>query len=177
LAFIQKDVCRDGTAHKYSLIYKFYSPHTKHHYILKAEYHDEDVYVVKFYVQSHHSTRRYSTITNRGDFCNIMITCCNLVPILLQDRPSVSFGFMGGRTIDSKSKNQAKRLENLNNNQRFRLYSEIAALKFGQVTFEHIAYETISSYLLLNRSCQDLGAKELAIKRMFVETYSDMLDV
>ena len=163
--------------HLYSLVYKFFSPVTKLRYILRAEYHQEDIFVVKFYVQSHHQKRRYSTITNRGDFCNIIITCCKIVPLLLKENPNVSFGFMGGRTLDSKHGNKSKRIEGFDNNQRFRIYKDIASQKFGNKTFAHIEYKIISSYLLLNRKCLDLKQREMDIKTMFVETYSDILDI
>lgn len=41
---------------------------------------------------------------------------------------------------------------------------------FGRKTFEHVQYEDVSSYLLINReNCSDINEKAERIKRMFVE--------
>ncbi len=102
-----------------------------------------------------------------------MITCAKVVPILLKDYPSASFGFAGARTIDIKS----KKVESFSNNQRFRTYRYLMALKFGIKTFAHFEYEAISSYLLVNRDCNDVDTKERELVKMFSETYINLPDI
>jgi len=93
---------------------------------------------------------------------------------LLDKHPESSFGFAGARTIDISS----GKVENYYNNQRFRVYSEVIARKFGTNTFLHIQYPEISCYLLLNKkSGIDLSDKEIAIKRMFATTYNNLPDL
>lgn len=135
LKFIQKDVCRDETAHQFTYVYKFYSPLTGYHYIVRAEYHTEDVFGVKFYCKKdRHSEYKYSKLINKGDVGNILITCAKAIPMILQEHPTSSFGFIGSRTLDRLS----GKVESYYNNQRFRVDREVVAYKFGIVTFEHI---------------------------------------
>ena len=79
---------------------------------------------------------------------------------------------MGGRSIDKKTKR--KRAEELKNNQRFRIYRKIAALKFGTQTFTHFEYTNASSYLLINNSYEDVDFMEAEIKNILFETYPDL---
>lgn len=173
LNFIQKQPCPDSSSHLYTLIYKFLSPVTKLQYVLRAEYHEEDVFAIKFYCKKDkRSDFKYSKIINKGDVGNIFITCAKVVPLLLKDYPSASFGFTGARSIDSKQK-----VENYQNNQRFRLYRYIVALKFGTTTFSHYQYEHVSSYLLVNKKNNSSKAKERALVDMFCRTYTDLQDI
>ena len=49
LKFIQKDICKDGSDHLFTYIYKFTLAETNLHYIIRAEYHTENIFAVKFY--------------------------------------------------------------------------------------------------------------------------------
>jgi hypothetical protein len=175
LLFIQKEPSKDETAHEFTYVYKFHSPLTGYHYVLRAEYHAEDVFAVKFYCKKdRHSEYKYSKLTNKGDVGNILKTCVKLVPMLLTKHPTSSFGFVGSRTLDRAS----RKVENYNNNQRFRIYKYMAGATMGTKTFEHIEYPEISGYLLVNRECGgDIADKELAIKRMFSQTYNNLPDI
>ena len=171
LKFIQKQPCKDGPATEFTLVYKFFSPLTRYSYILRAEYHRDEVFAVKFYcAKDKHSLYKYSKIVNRGDLGNIIMTCVKVIPLLLKTYPQASFGFGAARTIDSKS----NRVESYENNQRFRLYRGIAELKFGVITFAHFEYELISCYLLINRNCKSIALKERAVVKMFSDTYQDL---
>jgi hypothetical protein len=174
LKLVQTKPCNDGSAHLFSSIYKFYSPVTKLIYILTAEYHREDVFAIKFYAKKHRaSDYKYSRIINKGDCGNILITCAKAVPMLLQDFPTASFGFIGSRTVDIRS----KRVEHIEENQRFLCYRYIVQKKFGDQTFVHYEYPAISGYLLLNRACDDIEEKEQRIGLMFSETYQYVPDI
>ena len=66
LKFIQCDKCNDESKHLYKKIYKFFSPITHYSYIIRAEYHELDVYAIKFYCkQFRHSDFKYSKIVSR----------------------------------------------------------------------------------------------------------------
>ena len=74
LKFIQQDYCADGSAHLFSRIYKFYSPVTKYFYVVRAEYHEEDVFGIKFYCKKDRGdVLKYSKIVNKGDVGNILL--------------------------------------------------------------------------------------------------------
>ncbi len=175
LTFIQKETSKDDTAHQYTYIFKFYSPVTRYSYIVRAEYHSEDIFGVKFYCKKdRRSDYKYSKLTNRGDVGNILISCAKVVPFILDKHPTASFGFLGARTIDSAS----GKVEGNKNNQRFRIYKKVVGYKFGTITFEHIEYPEISGYLLINRnSGVDVVAKEIAVRRMFTETYNNLPNI
>lgn len=174
LEHIQTRKCKDESRHLLSCFFRFYSPVTKLHYVLTAEYHEEDVFAVKFYAKKDkRSEYKYSTIINKGDVGNILITCAKVVPMLLQQYPTASFGFIGSRTFDR----QSKTLEHIEENQRFKTYKYIAEKKFGLVTFAHFEYPAISGYLLVNRGCGNIATKERQIVAMFSETYVYVPDI
>jgi hypothetical protein len=175
LKFVQKKPCKDHSNHLFSLIYKFYSPVTKYIYILHADYHKENVFAIKFYAKKdRNSDYKYSRLTNKGDVGNILITCLKAVPIILQDYPEASFGFIGSRTIDKESYT----VEDYRNNQRFRIYKRVVEQKIGFNVFGHYVYEDISGYLLINKlTKQDTDSKEKAIIKMFEETYQNLPDL
>lgn len=167
LKFIQKEPCDDGSAHKYTYIFKFFSPLTKLHYIIRADYHSFDVFAVKFYCKQHRrSERKYNIITNKGDIGNILVTCIKVIPYLLGKYPNASFGISGARTID-----RSGRAEDYRNNQRYKIYKELIPTKIGPGTFKHFEYDHVSSYLLLNKNGGDVITRERHIKEMFCTTY------
>lgn len=173
LQFIQKQRCHDATAHLFSLKYKFFSPVTGYWYILHAEYHDGDVFGLKFYCKKDsHSDFKYSKIVNKGDLGNILMTCAKSVPLILRDYPTASFAFGAARSVDKNNKT----VEPVPENQRFKTYSYLAAMKFGSTTFQHYAYPLISCYMLVNRACGDVALKEQHLKAMFSQTYSGILN-
>ena len=174
IKFIQKRSIKDGTAHLFTFVYKFHSPVTKYNYIINADYHQEDVFAVKFYCKKDkRSIYKYSKIVNKGDLPNILMTCAKIVPVLLLHFPNASFGFASARTVDIAS----KKAESFKNNQRFRIYRQLIPLKFGNLTFAHYEYEEISAYLLLNRCNSNIELKELNIKIMLTETYNELHDL
>lgn len=169
--FIQRQRCKDGSAHLFTLIYKFFSPVTKYHYVIRAEYHVEDVFSIKFYCKKDRkSETKYSKIINKGDLGNIFTTCINLIPELLNQYPEVSFAILGARSYDSLS----QKVEHPINTQRFRIYRYIATQKFGHITFAHFEYVDISGYMLVNRSSGDILRRERAIAEMFARTYNEI---
>ena len=174
LKFIQRKRCRDASAHIFTLIYKFHSPVTRYAYIVHADYHEEDVFAIKFYAQKDSKDDyKYSRITNRGDVFNILISCLQVIPLLLPDHPTASFGFIGSRTVDRVS----GRVEDYQNTQRFRIYCDIVENTIGERTFAHFSYEEISGYLLVNRLADNIEDKEQVITKMFANTYNGLLDV
>ena len=174
LHFIQKQPSNDESDHLFTLIYKFYSPVTNYYYVLRAEYHKEDVFALKFYCKKDkRSDYKYSKIINKGDVGNILISCALAVPLLLKDYPSASFAFAGARSIDFDS----RKVENYQKNQRFRIYRDVAAKKFGNKTFAHYEFEDLSAYLLLNRQYEDVEEHKEAIISMFASTYNNLPDI
>jgi hypothetical protein len=175
LLFIRKEPSKDKSAHEFTYVYKFHSPITGYHYVLRAEYHAEEVFAVKFYCKKdRRSDYKYSRLTNKGDVGNILKTCVKLVPLLLDIHPKASFGFVDSRTLDRPS----RKVENYNNNQRFRIYKYIAGATLGTQTSEHIEYPEISGYLLINRRCgSNIADKERAINQMFLRTYNNLPDI
>lgn len=166
LHFVQRARCKDGTAHIATYIYKFYSPITRHIYIVRAEYHRTNFFSVKFYCKKDRkSTYKYSIIVNKGDLGNIIMSCAKVIPMLLDKYPTSSFAFAASRSYDVKSKT----IEPLHCTQRYRLYCEMVPKKFGQKTFSHHTNDDISSYLLYNRS-STFSLTE--IQNMLKETYN-----
>lgn len=175
LKFIQRDRCRDASAHLETYVFKFLSPRTKYHYIIRADYHRENVFAIKFYCKKDkRSDYKYSKTINKGDLGNIVISCLKVIPVLLQDFEDASFGFIGSRSYDSKG----LVFEPIAMNQRFRIWSEIVKKKIGMATFTHLEFPEISGYLLLNKRSLISEPQKLSfIKRMFLETYNEFPDL
>lgn len=168
LLFIQQQRCRDESAHEYTRIYKFFSPVTRYFYIVRAEYHIEGVFAIKFYCKKDRKSEyKYSKIINKGDLGNVIMSCAKVIPQLLTDYPTVSFAFAASSSIDSRAKRQEQRGQT----QRFRLYSYMIPKKFGEETFAHYAYDAISCYLLHNRRS---GSSKEHIENMFISCYQTL---
>ena len=174
LRFIQKQPCNDGSAHLFTVIYKFYSPVTKYLYVVRAEFHRGDVFAIKFYCKKDkRSDLKYSKIINRGDVGNIITTCAKAIPLLLLDYPLASFAFGAASSVDE----QDESIEPYIKNQRFELYKYFASRRFGQTTFAHYEYPLISSYLLLNRKSGRIPLRERELIKMFSETYNNISEI
>lgn len=169
LSFVTRDNSRELSCIKFTNIYTFYSPVTKLRYIVRAEYHDEDVFAIKFYVKNHaESAHKYNLVTNLGDTRNIIITCAKVIKILLNDFPLASFAFMGSRTYQNIPH---KYQEPHQNNQRFRIYSQFIQSTFGIRTFTHFQYREIGGYLLINNKNEAIQEKERSIVKMIFKNY------
>lgn len=171
LRFIQRARCADGSSHRFTYIYKFYSPVTGYHYIVRAECHDHDVFAIKFYCKKDRKSEyKYSKIVNKGDLGNIIMSCAKVIPLLLKTHPLGSFCFAASRSVDV----QNNTIEDFGQTQRFRLYQYMIPLKFGSVTFEHHVYPAVSSYLLYNRSAI---ASKNEIEIMLRSTYTNLSEI
>jgi hypothetical protein len=103
-----------------------------------------------------------------------VISCLKVIPILLQEYPLASFGFIGARSYDFSG----NLIEPISNTQRFIIWSEVVKKKIGQVTFSHFEFPEASGYLLLNRQSTVVEGERInLIKRMFIDTYSDFPDL
>ena len=93
------------------------------------------------------------------------------MPTLLREKPDASFGFVGARTIDKKSNT----VEQIDNTQRFNIYSYIAKRRIGNVTFQHFEYPEISGYMFINRlGNHDVECLEICIRLMLCDVYNDL---
>ena len=175
IKFIQKDICKDGSDHLFTYIYKFYSSDTKLHYIIRAEYHTEDVFAVKFYCQrDSKSDFKYNKIVNKGSAIKIIITCIQLIPELLVKHPKASFALYASRSIDFSS--SSKLTEGLEENQRYRIYKYFIQTRIGSKVFTQFDYPSISSYILINNTNENINQKESDILEMFSRTYDSLPD-
>ncbi|WHF51797.1 hypothetical protein QGN23_00620 [Chryseobacterium gotjawalense] len=134
---------------------------------------------LKFYCKKDRGSQyKYNKIINKGNFTSvirILDTCTSLILILLEQHPNCSFGLCSSRSIDFS--NPKKLTENLENNQRFRVYSKFIQDRIGNITFTHLEYPFISSYLLINNSVADIRKKEEDIVKMFERTYNSIPDI
>jgi hypothetical protein len=100
---------------------------SKLHYIIRAEYHTENIFAIKFYCKKDkRSDFKYNKIINKHNsstVLKILNTCLSVVPMLLQLSPNCNFALLSSRSVDFSS---SKRLtEGLPQNQRFRIYSRL----------------------------------------------------
>ena len=150
--FIQKDKGEE-VGYDYCYIYKFFAYSKLYNsyfkYIIRAEAY-KDCFAIKFYcARQKHSEEKYSKILNafnaRETF-QIFYCVALIIPQLLILHPGSSFCFMGARTLDKKGK-----IENKENNQRYRVYSEISRNLFGKNIFELRMSDNLSSGFFINK--------------------------
>lgn len=176
LKFIQKEPCNDKSDHLFTYTYKFYSPDTRLHYVLRAEYHSGSVFAIKFYCKAHRrSDFKYNIIINRGHCLKILNTCLSLLPELLKKYPQASFALNSSRSVELGS--SQKLTEDIKENQRYRIYKNFIQSRIGKHTFTHLYYPEISSYLLINNHYPDIDIKEQEILQMFQRTYRSLPDI
>lgn len=174
LKFVQRDCCRDDSDHIYRYVYTFHSPVTKLKYVLYADYFTTDAFALKFYAKrDRRLVNKYSRIINRGDTINILLTVGQAIDYLLEEYTNASFAFAGSRSIDPNT----NRVEPFSNNQRYRIYKELLIRYVGEDTFEHITYDDVSGYLLLNRLNKEMGKKRKEIENGFRDTYDELLNI
>jgi hypothetical protein len=141
--------------------------------VLRAEYFCTNTFAVKFYAKKHRGLpNKYSKIVNLGDALNILLTAGKVMDPLLEEYPKASFALAGSRSLDPVTNT----VESYERNQRFRIYKELIMRYVGIDTFEHILYEEISCYLLLNIKNDDLQAKKSEIEESFKNTYDELLN-
>lgn len=168
LKHIQKSSPKASDDFVFVEIFKFFTKN-KLKYVIRAEMHEHNVFAVKYYASKHKLLEdKYNRLTNDYDANRIIITCASVLIKLLKGYPTASFAFNGSRTVDTVR----DKIENLNNNQRFRIYSYVTDAMVGRETFEHYSFEGVSSYLLVNKKhYQDTEQGKDIIKNMFTTTY------
>lgn len=178
LKFIQKAPPREKDAFDFLLIYKFHTGRTDNYqslkYIIRVEAYD-DVFAIKFYAaRDRKLDNRYNRIIKAHGYkgtLGIFFTCASVIPSLIEKYPKYSFVVNGAESMDMES----DKIEGRSNNQRFRIYRAMALNLFGRELFEHIEYENVSSYILVNRKgCSDVKEKSESIKNMFFDRGFDI---
>ncbi len=174
LKFIQRIPPRVGDDFEYAYIYSFWTDECNGirgvKYVLRAEKF-EDTFAIKFYAQKDSgSVHKYHKILQLHDYksaLRVFVTCASVVPVILENHPDASFVVMGAQSID-----EIGNMEQMDTDQRFRIYRYIATRLFGRVLFEHYEYTQASTYLLLNKTdCDDVNQKQERIKNMFSLIY------
>lgn len=173
LKFIQKASPNEGDAFDFAYIYKFFTDSTDNvqrlKYILRVEVF-EDVFAIKFYAaRDRKLTNKYNRILkvhNYKSIIKLFYTCATLVQVLHNMYPAMSFAINGAESREIAN----DKIEDMESNQRSRIYRNVALKLFGFESFEHFQCEEVSSYILINRrSCNDVDKKFDYIKRMFIE--------
>ena len=150
--FIQKDKGENGT-YDFCYIYKFFAFSKKYNlffkYIIRAEAH-KDCFAIKFYCSRlRHSENKYSLILNAfsiKETFQIFYCVASVIPQILIKNPGSSFCFIGATTYDIHGK-----VENKENNQRYRVYSEISRNLFGKDILEFRVSEKLSCGFFINK--------------------------
>lgn len=142
MIFIQKASPNVGDAFDFAYIYKFLLKQKR--YLSKTKMH------------------------NYTETLRIFMTCASIVPLILQKFPLASFVINGAQSLDLES----NKIEGRANDQRFRLYKNMATQLFGKERFEHYEFIEISSYLMVNKKeCSDIERKKDRIKETLLNLY------
>lgn len=126
------------------------------------------MFAIKFYCKKDRkSEHKYSKTINKGDLGNIWNSCLAVIPDILQRYPAASFAFTGASSVDFNVRKREWKAPT----QRYRIYKYIVSTVIGQETFEHIQYDHVSSYLLINKASGDIIEQEKLFIKTFSETY------
>lgn len=150
--FIQKDK-GEKEGYDFCYIYKTFVFSKKYQsnfkYIIRAEAY-QDCFAIKFYCSLlKHTDIKYSKIINvfsASEVRQLILAVSYVIPDLLNKFPEFSFCFMGSSSQDIGGK-----LENKENNQRFRIYMELARNLIGQQTFAFKESPKLSCCFFINK--------------------------
>ncbi|TVQ81043.1 MAG: hypothetical protein EA358_01230 [Flavobacteriales bacterium] len=92
--------------------------------------------------------------------------------MLIEKSPDSSIALTSTRSFDTTT----NRVEPLNVNQRYRIYSSYLTRYVGNQTFTHFKYDEISCYLLVNNRVGNVSAKATEIEESFKRTFPDLLN-
>lgn len=174
IKFIQRVTESKNSCHPFTYIYKFQSKKTKTRYIIHAQKHRFNIFFIKFYAQKHSGLDdKFSKILNENDAVNVMITAIKIIPNILKKYPKASFGFLGSGTVDLKS----NKVEDYNNNQRFRIYKHHITQLVGEKTFEHKYVPNSSCYAMYNRKITDVNRLHNNVYGMIKHVYDIKLNL
>lgn len=168
MKFVQKSSPVKKDDFLFALIFKFFT-NERLKYIVRAEYFENDIFAIKYYVaRDRKRDDKYYRLTNKFDAVSVFITCASVLPMILKIYPKASFCFNATRSREDKR----DRIEGIENNQRFRLYTKVVQRFIGDETFEHYTFEEVSSYLLVNKSsCFDVEIRKNEIREFFLDKF------
>lgn len=175
---ISKRTRGDAILYKYT----FQSRKAKSAFIIQAFYYRKvNLFVVKFYNNSHKGKNKYAILTHQGDVRNILGTNLSLIYHLLTIHPEASFGFMGERSFYKSARKKQTLVEPMENNQRYRVYKLFVQNKDNQqklnALFMQEYIDHISVYLLINRKntlFNDLQAYERAVRGYIGDMFPEL---
>lgn len=139
---------KKDSAHISTHIYTF-TTKKKTKYIVNVDEYQYSVFIVKFFVKTHISSRsRFSHLTNERDARKIIYTCVEIGKSIYESNNTASFGFVGFPIPEEKLRLNNK----LFNTKRFRVYTKYAYFFFSPDSFEHSTNSDYSSHLLVNKN-------------------------
>lgn len=166
----------------YTVSFQFYSAKANSQFVVKAFYYEKvDIFMIKFFNKSSRSLIKYGTRTNRGDVRAILRTNFDILTYLSTTHPHASFGFMGERSYFITKFSHHFLLEQMANNQRFRIYRQFlhqpANFNWLIQRFELSYIEELSTCLLINKNSANANAarsKEKQVIDFFSHIYPEL---
>ena len=124
------------------MLYKFRANRSKQIYLVWIDKCIHNVYVIKFHLKNHSSSKRkYNILTNLHEARSVVYTCLMILlnEIYAHDKYA-SFGFVAANLESEESKENTKRL---------RFYTTFITTFIGSEVFCHYKYVESSAYLLI----------------------------
>ena len=153
-------------------------------YIVEIEYHDNNIYILKFFQKNHrHSDNRYSLVnskkfldhhntTGTKNFLLILNTVLKIYLDIYESNKKSSFGFMGAPTVmeldPDRTSNKINVDGTVEKTKRFNAYSIYVKRYFSPENFEHIEIPTSSCYLVKSKKNTALTKERIEV---FFENY------
>jgi hypothetical protein len=144
-------------------IYTFYASGGKK-YNLEVEQYPSNIYILKFYLAANVAhPDRFNMLADIGFAAarKLLDTCFHVMSDILRRNPLASGGFIGAPKILKKKKHKAfgrksvvqgQKLEDVEQTQRYRVYTLLARNYFSPKNWDHYDFGEESLYLLVNRN-------------------------
>ena len=111
-------------------------------YNVDIEQHTHDLFILKFHQDKHRRRKdKYRILTGEYDAYRVFSTILNITIDVYEKFPMASFGFVGARSLDEKSREKTKR---------WKLYSRIMVDYFSPSQFHHASMPEKSLFVALN---------------------------
>ena len=137
-------------------------------YIVQLHEYEYKVFVIKFYEAAHKNRRnKFNMLLNDHDCTKILRTVIEIALDILKTQEFASFAFVGVPKEGKEEKDKE-------NNQRLRIYKQLAENFFGTDTFKHGHEYRVNCYLMVNKKNENPDGLYETIIDMFANVFNEL---
>ncbi len=151
--------------------YSFKKTSNQRRYVVQLHEYEYKVFVIKFYEAAHKNRRnKFNMLFNDHDCTKILRTVIEVALDILKSQELASFAFVGVPKEGKEGKDKE-------NNQRLRIYKQLAENFFGTDTFKHGHEYRVNCYLMVTKKNINPETLYETIIDMFAGTFIELDDL